>query len=747
MQWQMTPYVLIIVISMVLSGILAAYGWRYRSTPGAIPFSIMTLAVSLWAFGYMVEKITALFWLQKLSAYVQVIGYASVPFLWLIFALHYTHREAWLTPRRIGLLMITPALVTLCAWTSEIHRWFFSDFQTVHIGATVQLVVIFGPAFWVHTILAYGALAAGTVLLLQGVFRSHDLYRGQMVLLIIGAVFPWAVNIVSILNLIPLPNLDLTTFAFTITGLAIAGSLFRYRLFDIVPVAYEAIVRSMDDMVVVLDMQNRVADLNPAAKAFFTRRNGAYQDGAVIGKPAEQVLDRWSEIAEKYPGAIASPIEIGLGDGSEQRWFDLHASHLRRRHEQPAGQLFVLHDITASKLAQKALQEAHDQITMLYQVETELNKKLDLQYVLMMAQDAAVWISKAEAAFIGLSDGEGIRIAQVHGSYPPEMINTRLRREAGIAGRVMRRQRPELIPDVSIDPDYDAIIPETRAQITLPLISQEHFIGILNLETTNPERFEPVIFEILKLLAARIAAAIDNARMYEERERLVKDLDAYAHSVAHDLKNPIGVILAYIEMIGLEYSPSLPETVQEYHKVIDRNSRKTIDIINALLLIANVREGKEVVMDHPNMAAIVSEVLSRLSNDISVSQARISVPDRWPDVLGYGPWIEEVWVNYISNAIKYGGAPPQIELGATEQPGGWVRFWIKDNGGGISQEDQARLFTQFTRLDESKTDGHGLGLSIVQRIVEKLGGQVGIESAVGQGSTFFFTLPAGNVVK
>jgi signal transduction histidine kinase len=168
-----------------------------------------------------------------------------------------------------------------------------------------------------------------------------------------------------------------------------------------------------------------------------------------------------------------------------------------------------------------------------------------------------------------------------------------------------------------------------------------------------------------------------------------------------------------------------------------------IDIINALLLSANVREENEVVMDHPDMAAIVSEALTRLSNEITASQARVSIPDQWPDVLGYRPWIEEVWANYMSNAIKYGGTPPQIELGASKQADGYIRFWVKDNGSGISPCDQSRLFTQFTRLDESKAEGHGLGLSIVQRIVEKLGGQVGVESAVGQGSTFFFTLPAG----
>jgi signal transduction histidine kinase len=118
---------------------------------------------------------------------------------------------------------------------------------------------------------------------------------------------------------------------------------------------------------------------------------------------------------------------------------------------------------------------------------------------------------------------------------------------------------------------------------------------------------------------------------------------------------------------------------------------------------------------------------------------------------GYGPWVEAIWANYISNALKYGGHPPRVELGATVKENGWVRFWVSDNGPGLSPEEQARLFTPFERLHQERAKGYGLGLSIVQRIVKKLGGQVGATSpAIGAkdddqrtspGSTFFFTLP------
>jgi signal transduction histidine kinase len=99
-----------------------------------------------------------------------------------------------------------------------------------------------------------------------------------------------------------------------------------------------------------------------------------------------------------------------------------------------------------------------------------------------------------------------------------------------------------------------------------------------------------------------------------------------------------------------------------------------------------------------------------------------------------------VWVNYVSNALKYGGRPPRVELGATPQDG-VVRFWVRDNGAGLTAEDQERLFTEFTRLHQVRAEGYGLGLSIVRRIIEKLGGDVGVESEVGKGSTFYFTLP------
>jgi signal transduction histidine kinase len=122
--------------------------------------------------------------------------------------------------------------------------------------------------------------------------------------------------------------------------------------------------------------------------------------------------------------------------------------------------------------------------------------------------------------------------------------------------------------------------------------------------------------------------------------------------------------------------------------------------------------------------------------------AILSLPEAWPEALGYGPWLEEVWSNYLTNALKYGGTPPRIELGADVQPDGPVRFWMRDHGAGIPPGEQDGLFLPFGEFARARKAGHGLGLSIVRQIVEKLGGGVGLERGVVQGSIFYFTLPA-----
>lgn len=226
----------------------------------------------------------------------------------------------------------------------------------------------------------------------------------------------------------------------------------------------------------------------------------------------------------------------------------------------------------------------------------------------------------------------------------------------------------------------------------------------------------------------------------QELQARAEELDAFAHTVAHGLKNPLALVMGYAAVLSADLSSLPPDEVQRSLETIDRNARRMNRIIDELLLLSGLRRA-EVEMQPLDMARITRDAQDGLIHLIRRAEAEIVEPTTWPTAMGYGPWVEEVWANYIGNALKYGGQPPHIELGAETDGDSTARFWVRDNGPGLTPVEQKRLFTPFTRLGEIRAEGHGLGLSIVRRIVERLGGKVDVESAVGQGSTFSFTLP------
>ncbi len=233
----------------------------------------------------------------------------------------------------------------------------------------------------------------------------------------------------------------------------------------------------------------------------------------------------------------------------------------------------------------------------------------------------------------------------------------------------------------------------------------------------------------------------EHAIQLQERN---EELDAFSHTVAHDLKNPLSTMLSFADLLLHEHSTLDNNEINEFLGTIIESGVKTQQIINSLLLFANVRKA-DIPAEELNMTDVIAEATKRLAPMINSYNAKITVSHSWPTAIGYAPWIEEVWTNYISNALKYGDSTPVIEIGAdilkSDSSEKMVRFWVSDNGKGISYEDQQTVFRQFERLDQVKIKGHGLGLSIVRRIIEKLGGEVGVESNQDEGSLFYFTLP------
>ena len=461
------------------------------------------------------------------------------------------------------------------------------------------------------------------------------------------------------------------------------------------------------------------------------------------------------------------------------RYFELQIAPLGQ-HEQPhePQYLLALVDVTQHVLIKRQLREVKS-IPALITTTEEIRQNLDALerwnhalvllnragQVFSMTLEAGQILDQLLQVAMELTGAEGSSVwlwdesdpeylicqASVHEDPAATSISQRLHIGQGIAGWVAETGEsvsgikadgdPRFLMDGDADGGFSSVL-------VVPLKARDTIIGVLELVNKGTGDFGGDDLAVAETLASSASTAFDNARLVSALQRQAEDLrarndelDAFAHTVAHDLQNPLSQIMGFSDILQREQTGLNVEVKQRALSSIADNAEKMSEIVRELLLLASVRK-TDVQLQPLQMEHIVEAAMSRVSHLMREYQAEVRVPTFWPKAMGHAPWVEEIWENYLSNAVKYGGRPPQIEIGGSELPDGMVRYWVRDNGPGLSQEDQEQLFSPFTRLENNGQEyGHGLGLSIVWRITDKLGGKVSIESLEGRGSIFSFTLP------
>jgi PAS domain S-box-containing protein len=389
MYWQYTPYVIPLGVATILCAAAALYAWRRRPSPGALPASLLLSAVAVWLVALGLEMSRTDLPAKIIWTHIEYIGVVAVPAFWTIFVLQYTDRQEWLAHGRVALLAIEPALILSLIWTNELHHLFWPTISLDTSGTFVAWSATHGVLYWVHVAYSYGLILFSTVLLARSLVRSPQLYREQIVALLGGAIMPLATNVVYLSGLNPWPSLELTPFAFTLTGLSWAWALSRFRLLDIVPVARDAIVESMGDGLIVLDVQGRIVDINPAAERIIGR--GAAE---VVGRPAEQALAARVDLIERYRDIWDTQDELVLGEKGQQRTFDLRISPLHDRRGRLTGRLVALRDVSDRKHMEAVVQES--------QVQHRVLLDSIQSPVLALKEDMTIlYCNDAYAAFVG----------------------------------------------------------------------------------------------------------------------------------------------------------------------------------------------------------------------------------------------------------------------------------------------------------------------------------------------------------
>jgi signal transduction histidine kinase len=315
----------------------------------------------------------------------------------------------------------------------------------------------------------------------------------------------------------------------------------------------------------------------------------------------------------------------------------------------------------------------------------------------------------------------------------------------GVGGTAVATEQIIVVQDTRQDERFYSDIDErtgitTTSIMAVPLQFHDTSLGVLELVNKVEGTFTVEDQAMAETLATFASVAIYNAQLVGSLQESNEELDSFAHTVAHDLQNTLSIVIGFAELLRRDDTRLTEDRRKQMAKALVINTYKMSNIIKELLLLSSVRKS-DVAIEPLNMQQIVEAALLRLSYTLEDYKPEVVIQEQWPVALGHAAWIEEIWENYISNALKYGGQPPRVECGGEKLADGRVRFWVRDNGPGLTAEEQARLFDPFIQLSKVRVKGSGLGLSIVQRIANKLGGEVGVESEIGQGSLFSFILP------
>jgi PAS domain S-box-containing protein len=318
--------------------------WQRRDTPGATAATFLLLGLSLWSFANVAELIAIPFSLKVFWANIQYFSISSGAVLLLITALKYSSGGSRPTRKSLYLLFIIPIITIVLVWTNDWHGLMRSSTWLDTNGSTPVIGKVYGPWFWLLYIYNYALLLLGAISIARIIYTSPLLYKAQAVTMLIGVFCPWIGNILYIVLPRTIMRYDVTPLTFTCSGVAAVLALYRFGLFDIAPAAREAVVESMNDGLLVIDLQNRIVDINPAFRAIL-----ALGDREVIGLPVADYFPACPDLIEKSLNRETIRELIVAGVTEEKRHFAFHVDSLSIEDKRRVGYVITMHDVTTHR--------------------------------------------------------------------------------------------------------------------------------------------------------------------------------------------------------------------------------------------------------------------------------------------------------------------------------------------------------------------------------------------------------------
>ena len=657
MAWQVTPYTVPLVVAAVVSATLSVYaaahlyGREYE--PSVAAFCFLLVGVTLYTLGYTltlsaVDLAAKRRWLRLLW-----VGAAIVPTGWLLFAITYAERESWLTRPRLALLALQPA-GTIALLLPERSPLVWSDFRLdTASNPFVTVDFALGPWYRFSLLYSWTLTVVGLALLLWFVVRSDDLYRGQAAVIVVGGLTPFVGSLVFFTGLNPHPNVNPTSAAFAVSGVAFAVAVFRYRFLDILPVATDTVVDRMRDGYVVLDDSGQVVDANPAATGFT-------DTGDLVGEPVETVFPFDLSGVESGTGHRHGSGEFAVEDGDETRFVEVRQTPLDGTRR--AGDLLLLRDVTAQRRVerryQRLIERASDIIVVLDAEATVQYQSPSIRRVL------------------------GHDPADVEGANAFELVHPDDRE------RVQAR--------------FDAIVaqPGTTERIEYRV---RHANGEWRtIETIVKNLLEDPYVEGVVLNGRDVTEHRERERQLERQN---ERLDEFASLVSHDLRNPLQVALASADLAERDGDPA---HFQRLTSALDRMDRIIDDVLTLARQGQTIQSTERVALatladgawDSVHTADATLTVAASTTLDADRDRAQQLLENLFRNSVEHGSTGDRPEAD---DAVDRGGETVTVTVGTLADGAG---FFVADDGAGIPEAERERVFESgYT----TAADGTGFG--------------------------------------
>ena len=682
---------------------LAVYAIVHRRVRAAGWYALLLAVIAHWSMTYAWELTAGALEYKLLALKIKYIGVTALPLAWMGFVLDFVATDPARIRRTVRAVGAFSSVMLLMAWTNDWHLAFWGH-HTLDASGPFDLLIGRGPGFYVNLFFTYAVLATGIGILATRAWQSPFLYAKRCGILIAATLPPWLGNLWFLWKGDTPGHIDLTPFFFACTGVGAVVAVFRFRVLDPIPALSDAQVENLGDGILVLDPQERLADLNSSAQAILGRRASE-----LAGMPVDRALPGWT--LERLTRG-AEDLTIVTPSGAP-RTFETRAIAIRGDGASPSGHMLLLHDVTERRAAATTIRESEQRYRQLVENAHDLIFTCDLDGRLRS-------INRAGLLATGFAREEivGRSVVDLVGADTRPRVQELL--EAARDG-------------AALGPIEVAITAKDGRRIPLEVASWIQGVD-------GPHR-----------TIQAIARDLTTRERYEEQLRQSQKMEAVgklAAGIAHDFNNLLTAILGFADIAERPLptdSPARPPLQQ-----IRKSGQQAAALTRQLLAFARRQILQPVVLDLNGAISDLGTMLSRLlGEDITVCY---SLAPEVRHVRVDLAQIQQVIVNLAVNArdaMPRGGelrietANASLEpapVGALP-PGTYVSLSVSDTGQGIPDDVVEHIFEPFYTT-KAMGQGTGLGLATVHGIVKQSGGDIAVRTAPGRGTTFTIYLPA-----